>query len=200
MRRSESLFARATRHVISQNGVDPREDRLTEVTAAVLERVPGLARWLALSWLHPSEAAVGETARAGTDKAYAAINGLPRTADVRVRTQVVLPDRRVDLEIRFLDPDTRSTEAVVWVENKHGTSPHTEQLLAYVTARPRDRPSAVVLLAPRDALPAGEDQASPEAPERTWQRTAARARGFRPDKAEERFVRDEWLTCLYEEG
>ena len=42
----ESLFSRATRYTRSPS-LDPHENRLTEVTAAVLERVEGLAQTIA---------------------------------------------------------------------------------------------------------------------------------------------------------
>ena len=70
---SSSIFRRVTRHVLSEDR-NSREDRLTEVTAAVLERVPGLARHLALQWLHPSRALAA---------------GLHVTSPIGVREQVL---------------------------------------------------------------------------------------------------------------
>jgi len=53
----ESLFSRATRYTRSPR-LDPHENRLTEVTAAVLERVEGLAQGIAEALLEAANADV----------------------------------------------------------------------------------------------------------------------------------------------
>ncbi|HWT94816.1 MAG TPA: hypothetical protein VN238_17600 [Solirubrobacteraceae bacterium] len=198
MRRS-SVFSRVTKYVPT-DAVDPGEDRLTEVTAAVLERVGGLARTLALRWLDPGRVAGRERATSLTADACGVIARLPPDAAVTVRTQVRAAARIVDLELRFHESHSTSpTAAVVWVEVKHGTSPHTGQLHDYVKLRP-DHPGAVVLLAPRPDLPAPEREVPTAVPQRSWQATAAQAATFKVGDAVQRFLVDEWIAYLQEEN
>lgn len=198
MSATTSLFTRATKYVAGAS--DPGENRLTEVTAAVFERVPGLARHLAIAWLHPSHAALGETFRSNTAADRQAIAALPWDTPVRVRTQLGVRGRFVDLELRFLDPDNGSRlAAVVWVEVKHGITAHDQQLLAYSETRPKE-PGGVVVLAPRWTLPVPAEQQVGDVPERSWQATARRAQTFEAGKAHEQWLLDEWLTYLKEEA
>lgn len=169
-----SIFTRATRYVASSPLHNPGENRLTEVTAATLERVPELAHALALLWLHPSDAAAGERVSA-TGDAYEVIRALPPKTPVGVRTQLAIPGGFVDLELRFRDPETQGQlAAIVWVEVKHGSAAHHEQLKRYHARRP-DVPGAVVLLAPRDARPVPVGERCADVPERSWQAAARRA-------------------------
>jgi hypothetical protein len=195
----QSLFRRVTRY-LPTTGVDPTEDRLTEITAGVLERVEGLARHLVLHWIDPARAATSECASVGTATDCAAVAALPPHAAVAVRTQVRCGESRiVDLELRFFERDrTSATAAVVWVEVKHGTSPHTRQLHDYTRLRPV-LPGGVVLLAPRGDLPAPVDECPETVPQRSWQATARAASALDPGSEVGRWLIAEWLTYLREE-
>lgn len=198
MSATTSLFTRATKYLAGAS--DPGENRLTEVTAAVLERVPGLARHLAIAWLHPSHAALGETFRGVTASDQRALETLPEYAPVRVRTQLGVGGRFVDLELRFFDPDDGARlAAVVWVEIKHGITAHGGQLRAYSATRPQE-PGGVVVVAPRATLPMPAEEQEGDVPERSWQATARRARTFEAAEAHQQWLLDEWLTYLKEEA
>ena len=121
-----SLFGRVTRYRMGA-AHDPRENRLTEVTAGVLERTDGLALEVARSWLQPrphdaAGAPAWTAARDALSEEGVGLRG--------VRTQRYT--RRggfVDLELSF-GPRlaTVTQEIVLWVEVKHGISPHEDQL------------------------------------------------------------------------
>ncbi|MGI8757285.1 MAG: hypothetical protein ACR2MB_15800 [Acidimicrobiales bacterium] len=198
-----SIFTRATRYVTSSAGRTPRENQLTEVTAATRERVPELAHALALLWLYPSNEAAGERASETRD-AYEIIRALPADAPVSVRTQVTVTGGFVDLELRLRDPAAdNQLAAIVWVEVKHGITAHDEQLKRYAGQRP-DVPGAVVLLAPRESLPPPPEQHCADVPERSWQATARRASQLVPadvlaDEVKTWLI-TEWLHYLKEQA
>jgi hypothetical protein len=151
-----AFFRRVTRFIASEDH-NPAEDQLTQITSVALERVPGLARSLALQWLSPEAQAMSERATPATVSAWDAISRLPADAAVATRTQVRYPNRVVDLELRFHSgPSALASDvaAIGWVEVKHGTKPHSGQLADYVGLRP-PYPGAVVLLSPRADLPVG---------------------------------------------
>ncbi len=162
----ESLFSRATRYTRSPSR-DPHENRLTEVTAAVLERVEGLAQGIAEALLE----AACDQARAladGADDAkaaewrselqrrqaiLAAVEHLeePRTL---VRTQVTTPKGRfIDMEIwlRPKRPADTVDDVVLWLEIKEGSEIHGNQLDVYLEdiAAHAAAQKAVLLVAPR---------------------------------------------------
>jgi hypothetical protein len=139
----KSLFSRVTRYSQSLS-MDPRENRLTEITAAVLERVDELAKEIVVELLRCAcEAAVtagaqsegrdssawqDETACRRSVLAAAEAIVAPR---VRVRTQVTTPKGRfVDMEVwlRPNRPGDRADDVVVWFENKDGAEIHSDQL------------------------------------------------------------------------
>lgn len=195
------FLGRVTRYVASGDR-EPREDRLTEITAAVLERVPGLGRELALGWLAPRSGADHESPSKETDGLHYALRALPSDTPVSTATQRTIPHRRVDLELRFRDPETNSQVAVIWVEAKHGTDPHSGQIPAYRLYCPQ--PGAVVLLTTRDRLPADPDECPRGVPQRSWHATAQRARQFARrvtlDDPVAAWLLQEWLLYLEEEG
>ena len=205
MKSGSAFFNRVTRFIGSEYR-DPAEDRLTQITSVVLERVPGLARSLTLGWLHPELAAIAERATSESRSAWLAIADLPVDAAVATRTQVPVPGRIVDLELRFHSGSSALASdiaAVVWVEVKHGTPPSRGQLADYADLRPA-YPGAVVLLSPR-ANPRADPMEYPEGvPERTWQATAHAARRFRrsgpADDPVAGWLLDEWLNYLRTEG
>lgn len=194
------FLRRATRYVTSP-GRDPREDRLTQVSAAVLERVPGLARELMLGWLDPRTAPTTETSTPTTEALWRRVDSLPAETPALASTQRFLPpNRRVDLELRLPAPDG-GLAATVWVEVKHGTDPSRGQVPGYLSSCPDN--TRVVLLSTRERLPILDLSECPESvPQRTWQETANRARRFarRVDDPVARWLLDEWLIYLREEG
>ena len=209
----ESLFSRATRYTRSPS-LDPHENRLTEVTAAVLERVEGLAQGIAEALL---EAACDHARRALADGGadtrpaewrlelqrrrtiLAAIERLeqPRTL---VRTQVTTPKGRfVDMEIwlRPKRPADVAKDVVLWLEIKEGSDVHGNQLDVYLEdiVAHKAAQKAVLLVAPR-----GQSFASspplPVAPV-DWQSASAVVAATAADPATE--VVDRWLLNEYAE-
>jgi len=172
-----SLLRRVTRYARGGN-VDPRENRLTEILAAVVDEVDGLAAMLVGEW-------VG-----------AEVEGSP----AQVTTQLPTPRGFfVDLELRFgsfADPDW-----VIWVENKHGTDLGPGQAEKYVDelharAPGRDR---VVVIAPRAAMP----EVPQGVPAISWEEVAHSLDRFRraPGRSDvERWLLDEFMDYLEEEG
>lgn len=204
---SPGFLARVARHP-RRVGRDEREDRLTELLAAILDspHCPGLARHVVLGWLSK---ALEDRSRAG----YFDLETLRRLLadeaedwECLVTTQRVLVVneglRRPDLELRFVRRDDPSAAPLhVWVEVKHGTSPHTRQLQAYLDAQRESHlsPAAVLLVAPRGAL---FDQT--EIPERvpwlTWQDTATWIAGYPASGPVEVFLLTELQRYLREES
>jgi hypothetical protein len=127
-----SLFRRAARFQRSV-AVDPRENRLTEAFAAVLERDPLLTTELVKRW---TSADVPE-------------------GSVSVRTQrLTASGAFIDLELAFgslAAPNLR-----VWVEVKHGAGLHENQLETYLDDLKVEHhaESRLVFLAPRGATDA----------------------------------------------
>lgn len=175
-----SLFRRVTRYRISPTQ-DPRENRLTEVTAAVLERVDGLAVQLER------------------------LRELDRPRLV-VDTQVTTASAKfVDLELRFSPrPFQPGETCLFWVEVKHGANVHGTQLTDYETdirLKAADQ-RLVLVLAPRQS--ADELVGVPDTmPVVDWQAIAEVVRRWakRSDVPEvERFLLTDYLTYLREEG
>lgn len=174
-----SIFRRLSRYPRTQ--LDPRENRLTEAFAAVLERAPGLAAALTKAWIGIS---VGDR---------------PPT----VRTQRPTSRGFVDMELRFGDP----AEVVIWVESKLGASAERDQLDRYnadIRAVGGGRESAVVLLAPATTIAdaeLGEDQKTC-----SWQHVDRCVRDWLealPSEANEerwRWLVNEFVNYLKEEG
>jgi hypothetical protein len=67
----ESLFSRATRYTRSPS-LDPHENRLTEITAAVLEHVDGLAQKIAEALLRAACDHASQALAEGNDASSAA--------------------------------------------------------------------------------------------------------------------------------
>ncbi len=158
-----TLFRRVTRYPVSFS-VDPRENRLTEVTAAVVERVEGMAQTFVESVLRAG-AEDAQRRELGADEVnhrerlreIARTLFLPR---VQVNTQVATSQGRfVDLEILLRPPvGTATPGLLVWVEVKHGASLHGDQLDAYLRDKgmrpvPEHVERIVVLLVPRGWAP-----------------------------------------------
>lgn len=202
----QSLFGRLARHLPTP-GRDPREDRLTEVFAAVMAASGNtdLARHIALAWLTCEAATVTTVcARLG---AIAEILRTPQDWRLEVCTQRFLngpTPRRVDLDLAFFAATDDDVEpaATLWVEVKHGTPPHTGQLRAYEEAqhRRRLRNAAVFLLAPRADLPGFPKSEVPTTvPSITWEDTGRTLAAFKPHDAVEAFLIAELIAYLREE-
>jgi hypothetical protein len=176
-------------------GRDPREDRATEVLAAVLdhERTGDAAHRLATAWLEE-----------GPEDVREALEGAGAAGAI-VSTQEWLfvgeAAGRVDLVMTFV---TGSGEPVVLrVEVKHGDKPRRSQLHLY-RAAPVTGPTAVVLLAPRADYARFEHDEIPDGVVRaTWQETAAlilaRAREDGDDDEVQRFLLEELWCYLRDE-
>lgn len=197
------LFARVTRY--TPGGLaNPRENRLTEIFAGVLERVDGLAVALAREWLSSGEA-VGADAGATAlwSDARNALEDDQLVLRRPVRTQrYTRSGKFVDMELRFARPASSTDDLVIWVEVKHGASPHEHQLDTYVLdlADQGAPAGAVVLLAPRASYPFPEPPPD-QVPRRTWQWTAqCCAQQVRGKTGESQFLVSELLDYLQEEG
>lgn len=173
-----------------------RENRMTGALAAVLDRDRTLAHDLAMSWTAPEElaAASGEVAVPET----AEVAHLLRGAELRsVDVQVPIRGGQVDLELRFRGPEIIG-DVVLWVEVKHGSDPHPDQLPKYERNVPR--PGAVVLLAPRSQLPY-EDPVlvPPTVPQRSWQAAGQMMREHRASNRIADFLLEELYTYMRNE-
>jgi hypothetical protein len=200
------FFARVSRYARPALA-EQRENRLSQIFAGVLEHADGLAVDLARGWLAVDPGDDPEQLAAHDPLATVALaddDVVPRS----VRTErPTYGGKSVDLELRFARRQDRGAgDIVVWVEVKHGASPHEHQLsnylrdIAYLGARA----SAVVLLAPRQSYPfTTPEPPPPEVCQRRWQQTAVRCArwGQRSEVgAVPRFLVDEFLDYLQEES
>ena len=197
---------------------DPRENRLTEVTAGVLERVDGLAYEVLDAILksaasatrarlfdtHGSDTEQWSEALARIEVELAAFERLSRPR-VHLETQRVTSGGRfVDLELRFRpQPGEPGDEFVFWIEIKHGAGVHDNQLPAYehdIEFVPADH-RRVLVLAPRLEMPDPADVQT--MPVIEWQavgRAIRRwARREHPSEVS-RWLVDEYGKYLSEEG
>ena len=195
---SRSLFSRVNRFVPSGD-TTPRENRLTEAFAAVLDRVDGLARTLAIAWL--------DTAPPRDPRERCSGSGVVRErlvmgseSVVHVATQVPCGGRYVDLELRFASIAGLSADDVrVWIEIKHGTHPHTGQLAAY--RKTLGDMGDVVLLAPASSLPYPDSAEVPAAiPQRSWEQVGQLCARYDARSVVEGWLLDELVAYLREEG
>jgi hypothetical protein len=213
----ESLFSRVTRYPRSPR-LDPGENQLTEVTAAVFERLDGIARRSALALLQAAVAQAERKASAEAEPeqwvaeanrllhAVQAVETLGPDARLRIQTQVPTPKGRfVDMEVWLRPERAASTldEVVVWVEAKYGSDIHGDQLDAYladINAHPA--PHRIVLL----LLPRGQTLKT-KPPEQVhvvdWQTVSevVADAGLRAQLPEgQRWLLDEYADYLNEEG
>lgn len=185
--------------------VEQRENRLTEVFAAALERTDGLALHLAKEWLSPDPGMHPSAEPASWSAARVALDEDGLALRLPVRTQRLTRSAKlVDLELRFRRQSSSSADdVVIWVEVKHGANPHENQLSNYIRdlAGLNVRAGAVVLLAPRWSYPfVGAEPEPPGVPQRTWQQTAARCGRWRSADGVQRFLVKEFLDYLQEES
>lgn len=207
----QSLFRRVTRYTPGP-ALDPRENRLTESTAAVLERIDGLAHTLASALLERAcaedhAAPLGEDEAARRRALHGACRGL-RAPRVSVRTQVATPKGRfVDLELLVAPrPGQPGRGVLLWAEVKHGAGVHGDQLDAYLDEIEAAHPAAevdrlVVVLAPRNDV-AGLGTVPARIAVTSWQQIAAAIEAFDCGRlpGEQRWLLGEYLSYLREEG
>jgi hypothetical protein len=199
-----SGFFRRVSHYARPALSEQRENRLTEVFAGVLEHADGLALMLAREWLVARDGDKGGPECGSWSTTRAAL----AEADIGLRELRTQRFTRggwfVDLELRFGRPYTSSAEDVVlWVEVKHGVSPHEHQLQNYLDdlLSLGARASAVILLAPRSSYPFTHPEEPPqEVPQRIWQRTAQQCRKWRPSDPVGQFLVNEFLDYLQRES
>lgn len=206
---SESVFGRIARHVTSLGRV-PREDRLTEVFAAVLDSAygNGLARHLAYSWLTSDEAADARgSERLKQMGALLEDSGGEWTCSVttQLESRTASVRRRPDLELLLQEHDENgspSEELLLWLEVKNGTGPHDNQLAAYlglIKAR-GVKNAAVMLLAPRSDYPSfARTQMPSEVPRLTWEGTGRLISSFVAADPVSAFLVEQLVDYLQEE-
>jgi hypothetical protein len=215
-RSGSSIFHRVGRYPPSLTH-DPRENRLTEITAALLERLDGFPREVVLRLLesaHTSAEARLRTAASDEialwDRARRRIASQLqdfREADcprVRVTTQRTTANHNfVDLEMHFLPAlFTPGDDFLFWIEVKHGANVHGEQLFHYEQEIGGAKHCLAVVLAPRLDMPhlTGVPEAMPVI---DWQAVARLVRDRRrrasPGSGEYWLLR-EYEIYLTEEG
>lgn len=207
---SESLFGRIARHATSPSR-DPREDRLTEVFAAVLgaSQAIGLARYVASRWLTGDEATAAYAAER-LRRLGALLDESEGDWSCSVRTQLGVrtktEGRRLDLALHFERHDAASSSdehVLLWIEVKHGTNPSNDQLAAYLDQiKLRSvKNAAVLLLAPRSGYPTFDPAQMPAAvPRLTWEETGRIIGSFEASDPVTRFLLDELIEYLREEA
>lgn len=194
-----SLFSKVTKYSASPLS-RPWENRLTEVTAAVLTEVDGLAFQFIQELLKKSIREDGpeteeDKARDDLLEALARLRNCRATIRTQVRTR---SGRFVDLEVIFRSRSSNALKFVAWVEIKHGTKPHSGQLRAYLNdigSVALGARKAVLLLAPRDDLPF-EFDVPEEVPSISWQSLAGCLSGYEPSTET---TKQKWLLRQYSE-
>jgi hypothetical protein len=203
---SMRLFARIARHPL-RTGRDAREDRLTEILAAVLDH-PGcasVAPALAAAWLTEGAGLdpAGELSHLGPF-ADALSSSSDWTCEIRTQTRINVEQRsrRPDLELYFTRPGQLGM--ALCIEVKHGTAPHTNQLWDYLEDLENNsslRHRAVLLVAPRASYPFPDSsQIPPRVAQLTWERTASVLRSLQPKASPGDFLITELCAYLKEEG
>jgi hypothetical protein len=172
------FFSNITRYPRSPDH-DPRENRLTECFATVLEEVDGLANRLLQAWGIATEA----------------------ERHLHVRTQPMTQSGYfIDLEIR--NGSQAFPECLTWIEVKHGSGLGVSQLERYssdLASLPSDRRELVLLAPARFKV----QRALPEATRReTWETVADVCRAVVPtvDDPVHRWLLNQFVVYLQEEG
>ncbi len=204
------LIARIARHPVSPDRND-KEDRLTEICAAIFDSEPcrDLAWHITTAWLDAAQSKRPPADNGRLARLRSRLGNDPRAWRCQARTQVRTKDslRRPDLELWFTESDQEGAgkPIVICVEVKHGSTPHTRQLQAYMDSF-MDRGIqdwVVLLLAPRSMYshpPFDPDQVPDAVPRLTWQQTAAILNGYNPTNCVDRFLVDELRRYLREEN
>ena len=205
---AQSSFLRRVTKYPRRPGFNARENRLTEITAGVLEHVRGFAEHLVAAMLESAATDLGAVAKAaqGSDAARRADDLERRCRIVRsndwapqIRTQVsTASGGYVDLEVRLRDMLRPELDQLLWIEVKHGAPLHGDQLAVYE----RDIPCGgiVLVVAPLQSMP---DHVPPHIPVIPWQRLAdvVQARCLAETSgSSERFILTAYADYLVEEN
>lgn len=204
-----SLFQRVTRYRTGA-ALNPRENRLTEATAAVLESVDGLALAFARHLVAAGDDDAHERGLVSQFRQRAALHAYVEKlshSSVEVDTQVpTIHGRYIDLEL-VLRPPPRSGERglLMWVEVKHGAAVHADQLDVYLEDIKHrfafeDLERVVVLLGPRGWEP--RELVDPLVLRVDWQSVAREVEKFEAPFAapEQRWLLDQYIEYLKEEA
>jgi hypothetical protein len=205
---AEALLRRIARYPVSLSA-DPRENRLTEICAAILgnPQCAGLARHLALGWLEAAadHSGVSDVRKFDEVRVALADDTEVRTCDVRTQLSLGSLDerRRPDLLLTFHQRALPGQRVLVWVESKHGTAPHDRQLFAYVENQrllAGSSPAVVLLVAPRASYPSFDRFELPaDVPQLKWEQTAEIIQEFHTENPVGKFLVEELLAYLKEE-
>ena len=204
---AESLFRRVTRYAVNP-AADPGENRLTEITAAVLEHVPSLRTKVLreLVRLASEDPGLPQEERDRVASYVSHIDGLAQPR-IRLNTQRTTGSGKfVDLELLVRSQNWQAGNGLLlWVEVKHGALEHGSQLSDYLhditpAAAAGSDSSLVVLLAPRDDIP----RLSPPLGVATvaWElitRCISRAGAELPPTSTERWIVNQYMAYVKEE-
>ena len=200
-----SVFRRLTRYA-GTPVLEPRENRLTESLATVLEHVPALGLTLVEETLasahkqHPpiddasdSLGVADEIAERAREDGFA----------LRVETQRLAAGHCfVDLELRLSPAGSTGPDGdvLVWVENKHGAGLHGNQLDDYMVglAQMAGAAKLLILLGPRETSPL--EGVPPSVIRVDWQTLARRLAAVAPEDPVERWITQQFVDYLREEG
>jgi hypothetical protein len=204
-----SLFRRVTRYPVSFV-INQRENRLTEVTAAVLDRVEGLPRTavaqLLAAGLEDAERRSLPTNESARRAKLSALVSELVVGRVEISTQVATSSGHyIDLELLLRRPmGAGGPGLLVWVEVKHGAGLSDDQLDWYLRdIKMRIVPEAVervvVLLVPRGESPDGEVPAEVLITEWQGLAKAIHSASLMARPAEEGWLLSEYIRYLKEE-
>lgn len=206
----KSFLKRVTKYS-ARPRLDASENRLTEITAGVLEHVDGFAQALVEAMLTfalddiqaAAQVAEGTQSKRLTERVRELKDLLTEVGSTtyvpQIRTQVgTAKGRFVDLEIRLRrDIIRHELDLLFWVEVKHGAPVHGDQLEAYEIEIPRN--GMVVVVAPLQSMP----DVPPHMPLIPWQRLADVVRHrcrCEPEGSSARFILDAYADYLKEEN
>jgi hypothetical protein len=200
-----SFFSRLSRYQPALF-LDQHENRLTEITAALLEQ-SALFRDRLIRHL------LEDTGDSGSFRAPMAADQLQELRDASasadgasatIATQVpTVGGRFVDLEIEITDHADPASGLLLWIEVKDGADVHGDQLHAYVeeiVGRAAGRSSRVVLLVPSGWEPAIPSAIPPSVLVADWEGVAALAADLAEDDDHLGWLFGEYVEYLKEEG
>jgi hypothetical protein len=177
---------------------DEREDRLTEIIAAVLDHdsCAALAAHVVRGWFEAIAAGrAGDIPHQRGTELLAALTDTRRSIQTQVWTQG--GRRRLDLLLSF--PLSNGEALTACVEAKVDAAPERDQLIDYIDWVQTQRvPGVVVLAAPRSRFPAfARDQVPAGVAEISWEATASLLGSHTPASDAEGFCATNFCTtCM----
>lgn len=143
-----SFFSRISKY--RPGASDPRENRLTEITAATLENVRDLPVAFARALLKPASGV--SVPAPSQSEALARLDALVQPT-AQIRTQRAAGGGFVDIEL-ILRCSATGDDLKIWVEVKHQAGLHGDQLATY-DASLNTAPGAgvIIVVAPRSRMP-----------------------------------------------